>query len=156
MGRKAADLAAMELEAPRRALVDFRCARIENSHLVPRIVGPERSESLAPGALAVIHLLRRPPDLQSHRTAITYRLDHRPRPVLVRLHRHPRCKSDTFRSRFAGRCLVGGGYATWVSVGRQPCDKPMHTMQFSHAFRSLQIRWNNPCGAIASVPIHRD
>jgi hypothetical protein len=70
MGRKAADLAAMELEAPRRALVDFRCARIENSHLVPRIVGPERSESLAPGALAVIHLLRRPTDLQSHRNHI--------------------------------------------------------------------------------------
>ena len=134
MGSKAADLAAMELEAPRRALVDFRCARIENSHLVPRIVGPERSESLAPGALAVIHLLRRPTDLQSHRTAITYRLDHRPRPVLVCLHRHPCWKSDTFRSRFAGRCLVGGGYATWVTVGRQPCDKPMLKMQLSHAF----------------------
>ena len=102
MGSKAADLAAMELEAPRRALVDFRCARIENSHLVPRIVGPERSESLAPGALAVIHLLRRPTDLQSHRTAITYRLDHRPRPVLVCLHLHSCWKSDTFRSRFVG------------------------------------------------------
>lgn len=157
MGGKAADLAAMELEAPRRALVDFRCARIENSHLVPRIVGPERSESLAPGALAVIHLLRRPTDLQSHRTAITYRLDHRPRPVLVCLHRHPCWKSDTFRFRFAGRCLVGRGYATWVAVGRQPCGhKPMLTMQFSHAFRSLQTRWNNPSGAVASVPIHRD
>jgi len=140
MGRKAADLAAMELEAPRRALVDFRCARIENSHLVPRIVGPERSESLAPGALAVIHLLRRPTDLQSHRTAITYRLDHRPCLVLVCLHRHPCWKSDTFRSRFAGRCLVGGGYATWVTVGRQPCDKPMLKMQLSHAFESLFCR----------------
>jgi hypothetical protein len=84
MGRKTAGLAAMELEAPRRPLVDFRRTRIdENAYLVPRIVGPERSESLAPGALAVIHLLRRPTDLQSHRTAITYRFDHRPRPVLV-------------------------------------------------------------------------